>query len=84
MECQSISEIFEIVSEEAAHMTSQNTAFALQRVVHLSQRQQLPRLRHAPEFISLVDSLEQQAEELSAKVKLSVQSSALSSERGGQ
>jgi hypothetical protein len=67
MECQSVGEIFEIVAEEASHMSGQSQVFALQRVVHLSLSQ-LRKLRHAPEFASLVETLEEHIHDLGPKV----------------
>ncbi|BDA48783.1 probable RAP domain-containing protein, chloroplastic [Coccomyxa sp. Obi] len=66
MECQDVTEILDIVSEEAAIMTGDNAALALMRLVNLS-RSQLHRLRHGPGFHKLINTLEEHIDELGPK-----------------
>ena len=67
MECQDVTEILDIVSEEAAIMTGENAALALMRLVNLS-KSELHRLRHGPGFHKLLIALEEHIDELGPKV----------------
>ncbi len=67
MECQSVTEILDIVTEEAAIMTGANASLALMRLVNLS-KSQLQQLRSRPECTKLLSVLEQHIHELGPKV----------------
>lgn len=67
MECQDVTEILDIVTEEAAIMTGENAALALMRLVNLS-RSELHRLRHGPAFHKLLYTLDKHIDELGPKV----------------